>query len=162
MGWQQRMEDHSLINHEGKNQLEIVIFTLNEPRYALPLCAVERVVHAVEITLLPKTPECVLGVINYQGQIIPVVDIHQRLHLPHHDLDLNDQFILAHTSRRLVALVADSVVGIQTVEDQRLVISEHVLPGMKYIRGLAKLADNLVLICDLDQFLSLDADMYLQ
>jgi purine-binding chemotaxis protein CheW len=42
----------------------IVMFTLDEPRYALYLSAVERIVRAVEITPLPKATEIVSGVIN--------------------------------------------------------------------------------------------------
>ena len=57
---------------------QIVVFALDEPRYALPLSAVERVVRAVEITPLPKAPEIVLGVINMQGQVVPAVDIRKR------------------------------------------------------------------------------------
>lgn len=43
---------------------QVVVFTLEGQQYALPLSAVERIVHAVEITPLPKAPEIVLGVIN--------------------------------------------------------------------------------------------------
>ena len=39
------------------NPLQILIFTLDELRYALNLSAVERVVQAAEITPLPKAPE---------------------------------------------------------------------------------------------------------
>ena len=50
-------------NLQPTDQNQIVLFTLDEPRYALPLSAVERVVRAVEITPLPKAPEVVLGVL---------------------------------------------------------------------------------------------------
>ena len=103
-----------------------------------------------------------MGVIIFEGQVIPVFNIRQRLHLPQRDLNLNDQFILAHTSRRLVALWVDSVGGIKKLEDRALVGSEQVLPGLEYIHGLAKLDDNLVLICDLDQFLSIDEERELE
>ena len=135
-------------------QHQILVFTLDEPRYALPLSAVERVVRSVEITPLPKAPAIVLGVINVQGQIVPVVDVRQRLGLPARDMHLDDQFILAHTSRRLVALGVDAVVGVRALADQALVHAAQALPYAAYIGGVAKLADNLVLICDLDQFLS--------
>ena len=46
------------------NSYYLVLFTLDDQRYALHLSAVERVVRAVEITLLPKAPEIVLGVIS--------------------------------------------------------------------------------------------------
>jgi purine-binding chemotaxis protein CheW len=142
-------------------QNQIVVFTLDEPRYALYLAAVERVVRAVEITLLPKVPEIVLGVINVQGQIVPVVDVRKRLHLPAREMRLDDQFIIARTSRRLVALVVDSVVGCRELADRERVPADQVFPGAEYIRGLAKLNDGLVLICDLDQFLAFGEEQIL-
>ncbi len=148
-------------NLQQTDQKQIVVFTLDEPRYALCLAAVERAVRAVEITPLPKAPEIVLGVVNVQGQIVPVVDIRKRLHLPAREMNLDDQFIIAHTSRRLVALAVDSVVGIRQLVEREWVTAEQVLPGAAYIHGVAKLEDTLVLICDLDQFLPFDEERML-
>jgi len=136
------------------NSRQILLFTLGEPRYALNLSAVERVVQAVEIMPLPKAPPFVLGVINVQGEVIPVVDIRQCFGLPSHEINLNDQFILARTSQRRVALVVDSVSGIRAFKERELVAAEQVLPGAEFIHGVAKLDGALVLICDLDQILA--------
>ncbi len=59
----------------GSNQL--VVFTVDDQQYALNLVCVERVVRAVEVTHLPQAPETVLGVINFEGQVIPVVNTRQ-------------------------------------------------------------------------------------
>jgi chemotaxis signal transduction protein len=55
-----------------------------------------------------------------------------------------------------VALVVDAVVGTRELEDGERVPADQVLPGAEYIHSVAKLDGNLVLICDLDQFLSFD------
>ena len=136
----------------------IIVFALDEPRYALLLSAVERVVRAVEITPLPKAPEIVLGIINAQGRIIPVIDVRQRFRLPTREMKLDDRFIIARTSRRQVALVVDSVAGVRQLTDRQMVSAEQALPFADYLKGVAKLEDNLVLIHDLDQFLSLDEE----
>jgi purine-binding chemotaxis protein CheW len=136
----------------------ILLFTMDEPRYALNLSAVERVVQAVEIMPLPKAPPLVLGVINVQGQVIPVVDIRQCFGLPTREINLNDQFILARTAQRRVALLADSVSGIHELKDRELVAVDEVLPGAEFIQGVVKLNDTLVLICDLNQILSFEVE----
>ena len=136
----------------------MIVFTLEEPRFAIYLSAVERVVQSVEITPLPNAPEIVLGVINVHGQIVPVLDIRQRFRLPQRHLHIDDQFILANTSRRLVALCVDSVNNIHEIADQELVTAEKLQFGSEYIQGVVKLENNLILICDLDQFLSLDEE----
>ncbi|MCJ7523801.1 MAG: chemotaxis protein CheW [Candidatus Aminicenantes bacterium] len=136
----------------------IVVFALDEPHYALLLSSVERVVRAVEITPLPKAPKIVLGIINAQGRIIPVIDVRQRFRLPAREMKLDNRFIIASTSRRLVALMVDSVAGVRELADGQMVNVEQSLPFAEYLKGVAKLEDNLVLIHDLDQFLSLDEE----
>lgn len=132
-----------------------VVFTLDEQRYALHLSAVGRIVRIVEITPLPKAPEIVLGVVNIQGQIIPVFNIRRRFHLPEREIELSDQLIIAHTSRRTVALVVEEVIGIIERAPQEIVPTEQVLPGTEYVEGVVKLEDGMILIHDLDTFLSL-------
>lgn len=145
----------------GSGLEHLLVFTLGEERYALPLATVERIVRAVEVTPLPQAPEIVLGVINAQGRIIPVVDVHRRFRLPAHVRRLDDRFIIARTARRLVALAADEVVGIREITPHELVNAQENLPFAGYIRGVAKLEDGLVLISDLDASLSLDEELLL-
>ena len=138
-----------------KNQ-QIVLFSLDEPRYALYLSAVERVVRAVEIIPLPKTPDIVLGVINFQGEIIPVIDIRKRFHLASREIALEDQFIIARTSKRFVVIVVDSVDGVYDLEQYQITDAEETFPYTDYLSGIANIETNIVLINDLEKFLSLN------
>ena len=140
------------------DQKEIAVFALDESRYALPVATVERVVRAVEITPLPEAPEIVLGVINAQGRIVPVVDVRRRFGLPIRELKLEDHFIIARTPRRWVALIVDSVMGVAAVDSHQLIDTRQSLAFAPLVKGVVKLADGLALIHDLDQFLSLDEE----
>lgn len=135
-----------------------VVFTLDEQRYALYLSAVERIVCVVEVTPLPKVPEIVLGVVNVQGRIIPVVNIRKRFRLSERDMNLSDQLIIAHTSRRAVALLVDAVGGVVECSEQEVVGTAKILPGLDYVEGVVKLKDGMILIHDLDKFLSLEEE----
>ena len=132
----------------------MVIFALDERRYALALSSVERVVRVVDIIPLPGTPEVVLGVINVRGDIVPVYDLRKRFRLPSRELDLSDQLLIARTSKRRVALVVDSVSGVLELRGREITAADKILPGMEYVRGVVKLQNDLVIIHDLDQFLS--------
>jgi purine-binding chemotaxis protein CheW len=134
---------------------QVVVFTLEGQQYALPLSAVERIIHAVEITPLPKAPDIVLGVINMQGKIIPVINIRKRFRLPEREIKLRDQLIVANTSRQTVALVADEVSGVIERSEQEIISAEKIFPGMGYVKGVVKLEDGMILIHDIDKFLSL-------
>jgi purine-binding chemotaxis protein CheW len=135
-----------------------VVFALDDNRYALRLSAVERVVHAVEVTTLPRAPDIVLGVINFCGRVIPVFNIRKRFRLPDRELQLSDQIVIALTSKRAVALLVDSVHGVVEHAEQDVVPAAEVLPTMDYVDGVARLEGGLVLIHDLDTFLSIEEE----
>jgi purine-binding chemotaxis protein CheW len=135
---------------------QVVVFTLDGQRYATLLSAVERIVRTVEITPVPRTPEIVLGVINAQGWIIPVIDVRKRLRLPQREPQLSDQMLIARTLKRQVALVVDTVTEVVTLSAQEVIPGDNILPHLEPITGVAKSADGLIFIHDLDAFLSLE------
>lgn len=136
----------------------MVMFWLDDQRYAVHLGAVERVVRAAETVQLPKAPRVVLGVINVQGSVIPVVDLRIRFGRPARGLKVSDHFLLAQTVRRSVALWVDQVAAVIGVPEDQLIAAETVLPHLPYVKGLLKLEDGLILIHDLDTFLSLEEE----
>jgi len=144
--------------HFMKKPDRLVVFTLDEQRYALYLSAVERIVRMVEITPLPGAPDIVMGVINLQGLVIPVFNIRKRFGLKNREPDLNDHLIIAKTSRRTVGLVVDEVSGMVEQGAERFVPPEKILPRIEYIEGVIKLEDGMILIHDLDRFLSLEEE----
>lgn len=137
---------------------QYVVFILEAQRYALHLSAVDRVVRMVHITPLLKVPDIVLGVVNVQGRVIPVINVRRRFRLPEREIALTDQLIVAHTVRRPVALVADTVLDVVECSEQDLIAAQNILPASEYLEGVVKLRDGLILVHDLDEFLSLDEE----
>lgn len=140
---------------------ELLMFALDEQRYALSLTSVERVVRLVEITPLPAALDVVMGIINVQGRVVPVINLRKQLRLPERQLTLSDQLIIARTSRRRVALVVDAVGGILERPEQSLTTVEQILPGIAHVQGVVTLEDGVILIHDLDQCLSLEEESLL-
>ncbi len=138
-----------------------MVFTLGEPRCALPLARVKKVIRAVEISPLPGAPEIILGVINVAGTLIPVIDVRRRFRFPERELSIDDRYVIAETASRLVALVVDGVDEISEVTDEELVLAEQCQPFAEHLKGVAKIKGNLIMIYDLDQFLSLDEEQAL-
>jgi purine-binding chemotaxis protein CheW len=135
----------------------LVVFAL-DGQYALHLRNVERVVRAAEVTSLPRTPDIVLGVINVQGNILPVVNVRRRFRLMEREMEPTDRLILAKTSLRRMALLVDSVTGVIERTEGDVVPANAIVPGTEYIEGVTQLDENILLIHDLDGFLSLDEE----
>lgn len=141
---------------------QLLIWTLDGQRYALPLAAVERVVRAVAVTPFPAAAGIVSGIVNVRGQVVVVIDLRRRLRLPVREIAATDQIVLAHSARRRVALVADAVSGVVDCADDDIVGAARIAPTAGYTSGVATLDDGMILIQDLDRFLSLDEESALE
>jgi len=137
-------------------KIQIVLFYLDELKYGLPLANVERVVPALHVSPLPNAPEIVLGAVNIYGEIIPVVDLRKRFSLPPRDTELSDKLILAITTSRKIAFFADEVEGVSSVDEKNIVMGENVYPSLPSVQGVIGTEDGIVIIHDINLFLSLD------
>lgn len=139
-----------------QDTFEILLFYLDDRRFALRLPSVDKIIMAAAITPLPDAPQIVMGVLNVQGEIVSVVDIRKRFNMSSIEADLDNFFIIGKTPKRKVALLVDRVGEIITVDTSKIVESEHILPSMAFIEGVVKLEGDIVYIHDLEQCLSLE------
>jgi Chemotaxis signal transduction protein len=138
-----------------------LVFTLDEQQYALDLDAVERIVRAAAITPLPKAPDIILGILDIQGEIIPVINVRKRFRQPEREVTPADQFIIAKARSLKVALLVDAAQGVLKEAEAGHIAPDDFIPGMEYVSGVTRTEDGLVLIHDLDKFLSLGEEKLL-
>jgi purine-binding chemotaxis protein CheW len=141
---------------------QLVVFELDAQHYAVPLSRVQRVVRMVEVTPLPKGPDVVLGVIDLQGDIIPVMSMRKRFGLPEPQCNLSNQLIVADTVTRSVAMVVNSVTGVVERTAEEITDAQKIVPGAQYVEGITRLEDGILFIHDLDLFLSKQEEEHLE
>jgi purine-binding chemotaxis protein CheW len=141
---------------------QIVVFSLDELLYAIPLQNVLKVIHAVDVRNLPEAPEIISGIINLKGQIIPVADIRKRFGLPEHETLPDNHIIIADTGKRQIAIIVDLVTEVCDYSDLQTEHAQKPIPYAKNIKGVAKIGDDLVLIYNLNRFLSLNEEKVLE
>ena len=139
----------------------LLVFTLDEQQYALRLESVERIVRAAAITTLPKAPDIVLGILDIHGEVIPVIDVRKRFRQPEREIRPADQYIIARARSLTVALVVDAAHSVVEEQGLDLIATDGILVGVEYVAGVTRTEDGLVLIHDLDTFLSLGEERIL-
>ncbi|MCE5272832.1 chemotaxis protein CheW [bacterium] len=135
---------------------KLVVFRLDDTLHALRLENVLRVVRAVQLTALPDAPATVAGVVNVQGEVLPVIDTRRRFGLGAKALEPSDRLILASLDTRRAALLVDAVEGVLSPEAGSVTPAERVVPSMELTEGALRLEDGMILIYNLERFLSLD------
>jgi len=137
------------------------VFVLDGQRYALPLPAVERVVRAVEVTVLPEAPPIVIGVINIQGRVVPVVDLRKRFHLPERAVDPEDHFIVARSSTGVVALPVDEAEGLVRDLGGERVAAAEIVPELNYVDQVFLMGPDMVFVLAIDTVLTDEEELVL-
>jgi len=136
-------------------RLALLVFRLEDRRFGLFATAVHEILRAVAIAPLPRAPAIVEGVFNLRGTLVPVLDVRHRFGVPPRPLHPDQHFIVATAGRRTVALRVDRADELIAVEPDRLE-PPAVVPGARFVAGIARLDEGLVVIHDLESFLSLD------
>jgi purine-binding chemotaxis protein CheW len=119
---------------------------------------VERVVRAAAVTPLPKAPEVVMGVLDLQGRVLPVIDLRRRFRLPLRALRTGDQFVVCRAGRLTVALSVDGTESVEELSAEGAVPPEEIAPGLEFLAGVTRTASGLVLIQDLERLLYPDEE----
>jgi purine-binding chemotaxis protein CheW len=84
-------------------------FHLAGVRYALGIAGVREITKPLRMVELPDPLPGVVGVADYRGEVVPVVDLRARLAHPPAPATSRTKWIIASASRRTLALVVDSI-----------------------------------------------------
>jgi purine-binding chemotaxis protein CheW len=125
-----------------------VVFRVERREYALPLQFVLHVLRMVAVTPVPQAPAWLLGVVNWHGQVVPVMDLRARLALPAQPVSLNTPLILFQGETGLAALVADEVVEVLAVPPHAVDAPDARLGAEHALAALVRWEERLILLLD--------------
>ena len=109
-----------------------------------------------EITQLPKAPSFVKGIINLRGEVIPVIDLREKLGLAHEAYSALTNVIIVEIGRKAVGVVVDDVRHVIRLAPGEVAPSPPFIGGLsgKYVSGVAKIGERLVVVLDMERILS--------
>jgi len=131
-----------------------VVFRLGAEEYALPIERVQSIIRYEEATPVPRTPRAVQGVINMRGNVIPVLDLSQRLRGKDFVPSATSRIVVAEGSGGTVGLAVDAASEVANIPTTQIkpapesILSEETVGA---IGGVADRDGSLVIILDLDE-----------
>ena len=148
----QRATDVALTGDER----QLVVFQLGAELYGVEISRVHEIIRLQSVTRVPRAPAFVEGVINLRGKVIPVVDLRRRFGLPTADHTRASRIVVVELGDQVVGIVVDGVSEVLRVSTSTVEPPSPVVAGIdsEYLHGIAKLADRLVILLDLDRILA--------
>jgi purine-binding chemotaxis protein CheW len=134
-----------------KTSQQVVTFRVGDDEFAADIMAVERVLRYAQPTVVPNLPEWVEGVIEYEGRVIPVIDLARRFEIERASRaedgseggGVMRRVIVFAVGDEWIGAVVDSVLEVVVIPEERLSPPPAIFRGLsaEYLRGLVRRAD---------------------
>ena len=132
---------------EQSTTRQLVVFSLGEEEYALPINQVQEIIRYTEPRAVASDEAWIRGVISLRGKIVPVVDLASRLGLGNGD-KVSGKIVIVETGSVTAGIIVDDVDEVLTIEDGQL--DDVPAAGSDSIEGIAKVEDRLVVLLNTD------------
>lgn len=111
---------------------------------------VQEVLRYQEMTVVPRAPESVRGLINLRGQIVTAVDLRLRLGLPARDAERLPMNVIVRNPGEVVSLLVDQIGDVVDTAGKELESAPSNLPEgvASVISGVIPLQDAILLVLD--------------
>jgi len=121
--------------------------------FGIPAIAVQEVLEYLKVIRVPLAPPALPGIINLRGQILPVLDLRERLQLSTAESRslVDTRMAVVRTKEGLLTLLIDRVGEIIDVDSELFEPpAETLKPGVRAVTShICKLENQLLLILDL-------------
>jgi len=138
-----------------------LIFMLQQEYFAVPVTKVLEVLQKQNITHVPKTPEHILGIINFRGDILPVIDTRRKFNLP--NTNSSEKYVVIvfdiinpDNTKTIIAATVDMVKDVIVINQQNIkpVPELGLSYDSRFIQGAVRTDEGFILLLDIEKILS--------
>ncbi|MCI1931042.1 MAG: chemotaxis protein CheW [Clostridia bacterium] len=119
-------------------------FMSNNLVYGIPIENVVEIITNHNITKLPRVPDYVKGIINLRGQIVPIIDMKQRISKECSEKTRGTCIIILNVNDISIGILVDAVSQVINIENK---ISAPPAKNHEFISGMTNLPDGTVMFC---------------
>lgn len=137
---------------------KILIFGINDEFYATDIMEIERILAYEEPTRVPDSPNFVEGVINYEGNILPIICLSKKFNIPKANIynDSDRKIIVSKSEEGKIGILVDIVCEVRDVSEDNIEEPPEIISGIskRYIKGLIKEKDKIIIFLNLATILT--------
>ncbi|MFZ7101485.1 MAG: chemotaxis protein CheW [Peptococcaceae bacterium] len=139
------------------DERQIVAFRLGEEEYAVSIQDVREIIRPTTVTRVPRTAEFIKGVINLRGVVVPVINLHQRFGNTEEQVTDQARIIILNKEEIIVGITVDNVTEVIRIKEEDIEDPDFTeAVDSKYIEGVGKYKERLLLLLDIKKTLGID------
>lgn len=136
---------------------QFVVFHLAKEAYALSIALVREIIRVPDVVRVPRAPFFIEGVVNIRGNVLPVINLRRKLNLAEKERDEGTRIVVVETGSGPTGLIVDAVREVRKISVAAIAETPAVLraeAATRYLRGVARDRQQLILLLDLEHVLS--------
>ena len=134
-----------------------IIFICNNQKTAVDIDVTERILLLEDITLIPDTSNYIKGVIDYSEEVLPVIDLNERLFHQTYQKTEQTKVIVTLWKNKKIGLIVDDVTAVQDFSDQELQSDTNENKG-RSISAIVRTPESIITVIDVDNLFSADGE----
>ena len=134
-----------------------IIFMCNNQKTAVDIDVTERILLLEDITLIPDTSSYIKGVIDYSEEVLPVIDLNERLFHQTYQKTEQTKVIVTLWKNKKIGLIVDDVTAVQDFSDQELQSDANENKG-RSISAIVRTPASIITVIDVDNLFSADGE----
>ncbi len=135
-----------------QQEIELLSFRLGGEQYAVLVADVREVLKVVQPTIVPNTPDYILGVTSLRGTMLPIIDLCKRFGLTPGVNDEKSRIVIVNSADGEAGLLVDRVTGVfRVLPDEIKPAPENIEQGSEFLRGIVRKDERLYILLDLEK-----------
>lgn len=139
---------------------QLVLFRLGKEIYGISITQVKEIILYKEATKIPNTPSYMEGIISLRGKVIPVVSLAIKLEM-NEAKGTEKRALIVETGNKDVGILVDDVTEVIRLQESAIELSPTTTSN-KYVRGIGKVDDRLLILFNVDELFSEDEMLDMQ
>lgn len=129
---------------------QAIIFRNYGQNFALDVVKIERIIEFELPVKIPEAANFLMGVIQYNGKVLPIIDLNIRFYGISSNHDSKSKIIVVQWNNSLLGLVVDEVTGIRNVDENLFEYAElsDGLLSRDYVEGFIKSDDEIIIFLE--------------
>jgi purine-binding chemotaxis protein CheW len=135
--------------------LQFVGFHVGGEEFVINILRVQEIIRTQQLTRVPNSPDCMEGVMNLRGKIIPVIALRKRFGLAEAAPDKQNRIVVVEIQGAVLGFAVDAVSEVLRIPAGTVEPPPRLGPvEREYVAGVGKLGDRLLILLDTDRLLS--------
>ncbi len=141
---------------------KFAVFRMGDEVFGIEIERVVEILKSQKTYTLPELPEFLSGVITVRGEVIPLLDLRRRFGIA--STFKKERTMIVRYDNEKIGLVVDEVKEIISLDTKDITYPPSIFKGLKkkYLTGLGKRGDTIIIILNLDDLLTSEEKIMLK